>query len=250
MTIHVQRKHTIAGLPAFEIRRFFRHVKGWHKDSFSREWMMEYLNLGAAQAEQTIRSLIQEGGYIEANPESDGDSVFRFTDRGSSLVRASGARRVTRRAADKALQDFLARVNEVNNNRKLLYDITDVVVFGSYLAGVRDLGDVDIAVRLRSRITDNERRVARELEYARNSGRSFSRFIDELTWAQDEVILALKARKRTISIQSWHSFVNMEKKPDFRYEVIMGDADSIARDLEDAERKATTTHRQSGFPIG
>jgi predicted nucleotidyltransferase/predicted transcriptional regulator len=234
MTIHVQRKHVIAGLPAFEIRRFFRHVKGWHQDAFGKKWMMEYLNLSASQAEQSIRDLIQEG-YIAPVGEVEGEPTFQLTDLGSSLVRASGARRVARRTAEKALRDFVARVKEVNDNPKFLYEVTDVVVFGSYLKDVCELGDVDIAVRLKSRIPDNEQRIAREREHARRSGRSFSRFIDELTWAHDEVMLALKARKRTISIQPWHSFVGMQKHQGFQFKVVLGDAKKIAEELKDAE---------------
>jgi hypothetical protein len=63
-----------------------------------------------------------------------------------------------------------------------------------------------------------------------------------LTWAQDEVILALKARKRTISIQPWYSFVGMERNRDFRYQVLLGDADGVLAELEEAEqRKADKT---------
>jgi predicted nucleotidyltransferase len=242
MTIHVQRRHTIAGLPAFEVRRFFRHVKGWHHDAFGKKWIMEYLKLSAAQAEQSIQGLIQEG-YIAPSGEVEGEPTFQFTDLGSSLVRASGARRVARSTADKALHDFVSRVKAVNDNPKFLYEVTDAVVFGSYLKNVGDLGDVDIAVRLKSRITDNEQRVAREREHARRSGRSFSRFIDELTWAHDEVMLALKARKRTISIQPWYSFVGMEKELGFQYKVIIGDADKIAQELRDAEAKSKADAR-------
>jgi len=251
MTIQLQRKHTIAGLPAFEIRRFFRHVKGWHQDAFGKKWIKEYLNLSAPQAAQAIRTLIQEG-YIAPAGDVEGEPTFQFTDLGSSLVRASGARRVARRTADKALQEFLARVKEVNADPKFLYEVTDVVVFGSYLKDRDDLGDVDIAVRLKARITDNEQRVSREREHARRSGRSFSRFIDELTWAQDEVMLALKARKRTISIQPWYSFVGMEKEQDFRYKVIVGDADKIAEELKDAaaKSKAKAGDRRSDSPAG
>ena len=37
----------------------------------------------------------------------------------------------------------------------------------------------------------------------------------------------------------------MEKKKDFQYKVIMGDADKIARDLKDAEEKRQLDHSRS-----
>ena len=251
MTVQIRRDDIIAGLSGFEIRRFFRHVKGWHNDSFVTEWMKEYLKLSDSKAAEVIRSLIREG-YVARNGKVEGEIVFKFTDRGSALGRASGARRIARETAERAVRDFICRVKAVNDNPSFLYEVTDVVVFGSYLSDAPNFGDVDIAVRLRSRITDNEQRVAREIEHAHKSGRSFSRFIDELTWAQDEVMLALKARKRTVSVQPWYSFVGMEKKEDFRYKVIMGDADTIAGDLQDGEgrRKAASAPPTTGSPIG
>jgi predicted transcriptional regulator/predicted nucleotidyltransferase len=230
MTVQIRSQQTIAGLPAMEVRRFFRHVKGWHANAFDKKWMMKYLNLRERKATQVIRSLIREG-YVVRNGKSDDETTFEFTDLGSSLVRASGARRITRTTAAEALQAFMARVKAVNENPRFLYTVTAVVVFGSYLKNVGELGDLDLAVQLKSRIADAEQRVTKELEHARSSARSFSRFIDELTWAHDEVLLALKARKRTISVQPWSSFVGMEKDADFKYKVLLGDAESIRAEL-------------------
>ena len=56
--------------------------------------------------------------------------------------------------------------------------------------------------------------------------------IDQLSLAHDEVILALKARRRTISVQPWSSFIAMEKDTDFRYRILLGDAESIRAELK------------------
>jgi len=238
VTVQIRSQQTIAGLPAFEVRRFSRHVKGWHANAFGMKWMMKYLNLGERKATQAIRSLIREG-YVVRKSKGD-ETVFEFTDLGSSLVRASGARRITRTTAAKALQEFVARVKAVNENPSFLYSVTSAVVFGSYLRNVDELGDLDLAVQLTCRIGDAEQRVNKELEHARSSGRSFSRFIDQLTWAHDEVMLALKARKRTISVQPWCSFLGMEKDTDFRYKVLLGDVESIHAELEVMMKQGAT----------
>ena len=231
MTVQIRSRQTIAGLPAFEVRRFFRHVKAWHANDFDKMWMMRYLNLHDRKASQVIRSLIRDG-YVVRNGKCDGEPAFGFTDLGFSLVRASGTGRITRKTAAEALQAFMARVNAVNETPRFLYTVNAVVVFGSYLKNVGELGDLDLAVRLKSRIADAEQRVTKELEHACSSGRSFSRFIDQLTWAHDEVMLALKARKRTISVQPWSSFVGMEKETNFKYKVLLGDAESIRAELK------------------
>ena len=236
MTVQVQRHQIIAGLPAFEIRRFFRQVRSWHRGDFDKSWMMTYLALSDRKATQVIRGLIREG-YVVRNGRRDGEAVFEFTDLGSSLVRASAARKVARRTAAGVLEAFMVRVRNVNDDPGFLYMVTSVVVFGSYLRNIGELGDLDLAVQLKSRIADNEQRAAREQEHAHSSGRTFSRFIDQLTWAQDEVMLALKARKRTISIQPWYSFVGMEKNKDFTYKVLLGDPEAISAELEGARSK-------------
>jgi hypothetical protein len=118
-------------------------------------------------------------------------------------------------------------------------------VFGSYLNGNGRLGDLDVAIELAPRITDPDQRSKAHLKYARDSGRRFGSFIDQLYWAEAEIYQVLKARRRTLSIQPWHAFLGMEKKKDFQYKVIMGDADKIARDLQDAEGKRQTDHRPS-----
>lgn len=172
MTVQIQRHDIIAGLPALEIRRFFRHVKGWHRGDFSKKWIMEYLVLSDWKATQVIRSLIREG-YVQRNGKRGVEAVFGLTARGSSLVRASGARRVGRKTAEEALHAFMVRVQNVNENPNLFYTVTAVVVFGSYLKNVGNLGDLDLAVRLESRIRDSDQRVIRELEYARSSAVRF-----------------------------------------------------------------------------
>jgi predicted nucleotidyltransferase len=231
MTIQIRSRQTIAGLPAFEARRFFRHVKAWHANAFGKRWMMKYLKLHDRKATEVIRSLIREG-YVVRSGKRDDETAFEFTDLGASLVRASGAKKITRTTAEEALQAFMARVKAVNETPRFLYTVNAVVVFGSYLKNVGELGDLDLAVQLKSRIADAEQRVTKELEHAGSSGRSFSRFIDQLTWAHDEVMLALKARKRTISVQPWSSFIGMEKDTGFKYRVLLGDAESIRAELE------------------
>jgi hypothetical protein len=80
---------------------------------------------------------------------------------------------------------------------------------------------------------------------ARDSDRRFGNFTEELSWAEAEIYQVLKARWRTLSIQPWYGFLRMEKKKDFQYKVIMGDADSIAQDLQEVKEKQQTEHPPS-----
>lgn len=58
-------------------------------------------------------------------------------------------------------------------------------------------------------------------------------------------MLALKARKRTISIQPWFAFVAMEKHGDFGYEVLLGDPEGISGELERANKEQKQERQRS-----
>jgi predicted nucleotidyltransferase len=63
------------------------------------------------------------------------------------LGAASAAKPITRQTAERALDDFLARVVLVNRRAYYLAKVTKVVVFGSFLRpDIERLGDVDVAV--------------------------------------------------------------------------------------------------------
>lgn len=136
----------------------------------------------------------------------------------------------------------MSRAEEINGNPKFLYSVCSVVLFGSYVNGNERLGDLDVAVELSPRVEDPGKWATAHLRYAQDSGRRFSNFTDALYWAQAEIYQVLKARRRTLSIQPWYSFLGMEKKDGFQYRVVMGDADKIAHDLRAVEEKRHKHH--------
>lgn len=214
MTIQINRGQQVAGLDAKVLRDFLRKFH----TGFNQEWMIKDLKVSAWKAGRIIGALLREQ-YIE--PEESWQKRVRAkrwyhaTIKGKELMRASAANRVTRKTAQMSLDAFMRRVNEVNRDPRYLCYITKVVVFGSFLKNVDRLGDVDVAV-------DMDYRIPR----------------DKNLWkAVQKYRLVLKARKRTIRIESWYSFTQMEKTPDFRYEVLLGDKRAIRHELEEADRE-------------
>jgi len=228
MTMNIDSRQQIAGVPILEIRRFLRH----HEKAFRREWLIQFLHLDIETAEVLLDGLVQQGFVVRKSCSREGE--YEMTDLGRQLCRSSAAKRVSRKTADEALKGIMARVEEVNANPKYLYSVRSLVVFGSYLSGEDRLGDLDVAVELSSRVTDGQAEAS--LAYSKESGRRFNTFVDQLYWAQREILLMLKARQRTISIQDWHSFLGMKKDKNFQYRVLIGDADRIANDLESEKR--------------
>jgi len=237
MTMQIDSRRTIGGISVLQLRRFFRHVVAHHHDSFDREWLLSYLKLSEPQADRLLEALASQS-FISFD-SSQQRLQYQLTEPAHGLVRSSAAKRISRETAQDALEGLMSRVKEINSSPKYLYSICSVVVFGSYLNHTGRVGDVDVAIELSSRIEEPSRRPEAHLRYARESGRQFGNFTDQLYWAESEIYQVLKARRRTISIQPWHSFIGMKKRTDFQYKVLLGDADKIANDLALKERDTT-----------
>jgi predicted nucleotidyltransferase len=159
-------------------------------------------------------------------------------------MRASAARQIRRTTAELELADFMDRVPLINKDSAYLYSITKVVLFGSALRSDERLGDVDVAIDLESRIPLKGNWVELFRQHAWSSGHTFRTFDEEIDWPPREVILALKARKRSISIHSWFAFIEMEKPPSFEYKVLLGNTSQIRGELVRSEKDC-----RKGCPI-
>lgn len=78
--------------------------------------------------------------------------------------------------------------------------------------------------------SDEERdhREKERIKFAFASGRTFSNFIDELSWPKYEVQRYLKARTRGLSVHPLDDFIRMPKDKNFAYRVLRGDPDRVA----------------------
>jgi predicted transcriptional regulator len=206
----------IAGEDPRAIRDILRRCDG----HMSETWLRKTLGFNDEKARE-VASVLLQSGYVEgAGLEEAGQTAYKVTGKGRDLMRASAATRIRRTTAKLALDEFMGRVHRVNKNSAYLYSIIKVVVFGGFLRRGERLGDVDVAVDLKPRIPLRGNCWEVFQQHALNSGRYFASFDDEIDWPRREVMLALKARKRSISIQPWFPFIQMEKSPDFRYKVL------------------------------
>jgi len=130
------------------------------------------------------------------------------------LANATAAPPMTRPVADKTLADVITRARALNQQHcELAYGVTQLLIFGSYLTGVRSLNDLDVAVEWRPRYSDDGKQRAYEAaraDAARAAGRRFPNFVAELFFAQHEGRLFLKGRRPRISLHemaSEHDFV-------------------------------------------
>lgn len=239
MTLDIRTVSPIAGESAIRIREILRRSHG----AFRQDWLSDTFQYSRQRA-RGIANAMESAGFLER--DQDREERYRskmpwytVTDAGRALARASAAPRISRKTAQTALQQFMNRVHAVNGDPRYLYSVRKAVVFGSFLGVREDLGDLDLAVDLQSRIPldDKEDWVGIFREHALNSGRSFSTFEEEIDWPRREVVLALKSRKRSISIQSWYSFVEMGKSQNIRFDVLVGEPGEIEREIAASRRK-------------
>jgi predicted nucleotidyltransferase len=93
-----------------------------------------------------------------------GRGWWEISEAGQRLSSATAAKPVLRGTAEKALREFLARVERVNREARFLGRINRVVLFGSILrTDVDRLSDVDLAVEVLPKIAEREKLAARNL---------------------------------------------------------------------------------------
>jgi predicted nucleotidyltransferase len=142
--MRIDPKGTVAGRPALLVRQTLRHLRTplpWGLSELESAASVE-----AGEGRALIKALLAEG-LIEAA----GRNAWKVTQAGQTLSSATAARRVTRATAQRALQQFLGRVEQVNNDPCSLGKVTRVVLFGSMLEpAVERLSDVDLAVEVAS----------------------------------------------------------------------------------------------------
>lgn len=164
-------------------------------------------------------------GYLEAGP----DGQLKMTPACKSFTRGSAAKRIKRETAEVALDKFMDRVRQANCNEDFLLKVTTIVVYGSYLGDAERLGDLDLAVELEPKNDPKDLSSCHRMYMAHfeKSGRAYRHVGYEYHWAQEEVLLFLKNRKRTLSLHTMHDFFEMEKTANFAYKFVLGDPEQI-----------------------
>ena len=180
------------------VRAFMRAIR-------ESEWNVEYaaarLRVSRRRAGDVIKQLI-DLGYVSI-AKTDRGFWYKRSLAGSTLAQASAAQPLRRVAAERKLADFLGRVRRINRDDYYLYRVKKVLIFGSYLAASERINDIDVAVELIHRWQDLDKHRAlhdAHIREAMRNGRRFGNISEEVSWPETEVLLALKARSRAISL--------------------------------------------------
>ena len=242
--MRIDPKGMIGGYPALHVRKTLRHLRGRLPWTVVELESAAALDGGAGCA--LVKSLLSEGLIVAAGPDA-----WAITQAGQTFSSATAAKRVTRATAERALSEFLGRVEQVNRDPYFLGKVVRVVLFGSMLKPeVVRLSDVDLAVELVTKEADFDR--AREENYRRaeelvDKGHRFRNVVElEFCW-QLETFRYLKGGSRVIALADYKAEKSFVLKVPHR--VLLGD-DELPPDLP-APKQARTARgkRPRGGPF-
>ncbi|MGN6741571.1 hypothetical protein [Dyella sp.] len=189
----------IAGVPAMDLRKALRKLGKW--GAWDVASLAEALGIDEASAAEALSALVAEG-YVEVSQQS-GCPYYATTVKGNALALASSRKPIKRAAADRIVQEAIARVEAINASPEFAYGIRKLIVFGSYLTDQAELGDVDLALELVPRFNDTDQQTEIEhhrVEEARRSGKRLRSFMDRLAWPMEEIFQIVKGGRVAISL--------------------------------------------------
>lgn len=184
----------VEGIPILKIRDFLR--KSYE---FNPEYAAYLLKVEEPQAQKVLKALTTLG-YLEEL--KDDTNTHRTTIKGNALAMSKGLPSITKEKAEKLFSEFMDRVKKVNENESLMYRVTQVVLFGSYITDAPSVNDINIAVKLDRKEHDKELYMAKHEVYvqeAEERGVTFKSFFDRLVYPEIEVHKLLKSKSRYLS---------------------------------------------------
>ena len=193
--MRIDPKGTIAGYPSLQVRRALKRLH------FDRQWSTARLE-GAASLPPGVGRAFAKALVTAGLAATVGKGVWAITQAGQTLSSATAARRVTRATAEKALAEFLGRIDHVNRRKGFLGKVVTVVLFGSMLhLEVDRPSDVDVAVEIAPKEVDVERARAineQRVQTLESLGRHFRGFLERQFFWYYEAFRYLKGRSRVI----------------------------------------------------
>ena len=216
--MYIDPKSTICGIPALEARKLMKFLRS--NSPFDLPIFERYLKITEKEARTILNKLLKCGYLVEVKKERtymlspedrQGDSIdlYELTDKGGSLA-CSSAKRYKRKTVETAFNAFMGRVNEVNNSNEHLYRVNKVVVFGSYLGNSEKLSDLDIAVKIVPKITEQDEYLAKTREMVKREANN--KRLNILEQAHYGYYKAMKFLRYRSSIISLHEINGDDKE--------------------------------------
>jgi hypothetical protein len=206
--MRINSKEKLFGQPILKIREVVRYAMTERLRCIQKSMLFKEVSriLGQSTgiAKTVIEQLIKEK-YLVLNKVKYG-STFQYelseTKKGRRFGVATADPLITREKASQLLKELIERAISINANEDYACYVERLSVFGSYLSGKTLLGDLDVFFKIMRKCEGDEYREKRDqrIKLAFRSGRVFPNFIEQLYWPEREVLLALKTRKKGLSL--------------------------------------------------
>lgn len=224
--MRITKAQTVAGCSALHVREFLRRYR---LGAFTAEAAEAALKIRHREAARFLNEMVSLG-YLEPMdpPLTDGTPCFEVTSQGHALANASAAKPISRKTANRVLREFMERVRQVNSSVEYVYEVESVVLFGSMLGDKESLGDVDLAIELVPRESDDQEFQAKcqaRRRIAEENGRRFRSIFDWAVWPTMEIFHFLKARCWSLSLHPLSEITDMKG---VGYCVLRGNPDRLA----------------------
>lgn len=136
----LESSQIICGVSARQMRDALRHL-GF------RHFKAEALTERASGID--VNAMLRDGIIVRTDHDT---SWFTATAKGRQIACAKFVRRLTRAQADSLFEAFMKRVREVNRSNDFVLEVSELVLFGSYIDEQRnDIGDIDLAMSLKKK---------------------------------------------------------------------------------------------------
>ena len=199
---------SIGGVSAAAVREFL--LQSAELPSWTLDYLRKTMSLDTKTA-RGVATALQMVGYIK--PLRSGSDEWQNTDEGNMVAKVSRARPITRKTAEKALELFLFRVNEVNSGPEFLYTVDKAVLFGPYLDAKQKIKDIDLAIHLSPKIKDKRKldaAIDAQASDAEAAGKNFQSYAAKRRWAETKVRQHLKGRSRAIALYDLNESVTSQ----------------------------------------
>jgi len=205
--MNIDPKGTIANFPSTAVRSLFLHHQRWFM-SFTERSVGHHLEISEADARTLLREL-ERLGYLQEVKNQQ----WSMTDEGTRLAQASAAPRITRKTANRLMQELLARCRVINRSAvEYAFCVKRLIVFGSYCTDAPTLGDIDLAVELRPRVFGPVQQQAFEDEIRQRHPYD-GNLIARLERPETNVRKFLKNRSGYLSVANLAEVEHVLKKP-------------------------------------
>ncbi|BBU62911.1 hypothetical protein MSC49_28460 [Methylosinus sp. C49] len=215
----LDRTTIIAGLKIKVIRDAIREMvrhdmndSGWTVTSLA-----DHMNISPTHAEWLSEILVEQK-ILERKPplswDKDPAPQIRYAlgEYGTRFTLARMLKRIDRAKVDNIIAGLLKRVAQINANRELCYFVNEIRLFGSAIDNdAETFGDVDIAYDLGRRKRPPKYKDWHDWAHKRweSAGRSNLNFMQQLYYAEHEVLRLLKGRNQYLSIHNFDDLVGI-----------------------------------------